>query len=290
MYSALEKHLRAAQKYLTGIKTLPTFEGVRNQQLQEIKVSLEKVSLTVDQAACFVDLLDVTVWGASLDELKAAVTPRVGLVVDNSVRKQQQDYTMFLHYITPSMWKALESLSGQKVLEKLCQHAALLGLRNPTEQSVATLLTLSFDTHGLLMDSDKWSLMQQHKDYIKKQLAKSGKCSVHLLRLPENPEELPQELWLRAFPGKESPSRPDAASRWLEIAKTRPLRKTHHAAASAMQSLQVAPAGAKSGADANDGTSCGHVANEFGWEPAWLRPRGHGECYPGWSPRTPAGA
>ena len=153
MYSALEKHLRAAQKYLTGIKTLPTFEGVRNQQLQEIKVSLEKVSLTVDQAACLVGLLGATVWGSSLDELKAAVTPRVGLAVDN-LRKQQQDYTLFLHYITPSMWKAMENLHGQKVLEKLCQHAALLGLRNPTEQSVATLLTLSFDTHGLLLESD----------------------------------------------------------------------------------------------------------------------------------------
>ena len=73
-------------------------------------------------------------------------------------------------------------------------------MRNPTEQSVATLLTLSFDTHGLLLDSEKWSLMQQHKEYIKRPLGKGGKCTLHLLRLPENPEELPEELRLRAFP------------------------------------------------------------------------------------------
>ena len=66
----------------------------------------------------------------------------------------------------------MESLDGPNVLEKLCHHAALLGLRNPTEQSVATLLTLSFDTHGLLLGSEKWSLMQQRKDYIKRQLGK----------------------------------------------------------------------------------------------------------------------
>ena len=118
------------RNYLRGIKTLATFEDVRNQLLQDIKVSLEKVSLTVDQAACLVDLLDVTVWGSSVDELKAAATPRAGLAADN-VRQQQQDYTLFLHYISPSMWKAMESLGGQRVLEKLCQHAALLGLKNP---------------------------------------------------------------------------------------------------------------------------------------------------------------
>ena len=72
----------------------------------------------------------------------------LGFKADN-VRKQQQDYTWFLHYITPSMWKGMESLDGPNVLEKLCHHAALLGLRNPTEQSVATLLTISFDTHAL---------------------------------------------------------------------------------------------------------------------------------------------
>ena len=69
---------------------------------------------------------------------------------------------------------------------------------------MATLLTLSFDTHGLLLGSEKWSLMQQHKDYIKRQLGKGGKCTLHLLRLPENPEELPEELRLRAFPGQEA--------------------------------------------------------------------------------------
>ena len=176
----------------------PVFEGVREQQLQDIKEKLEKVSLNVDQAACLVDLLDETVWGSSLDELKAAMTPRADPAADN-IRKQPQDYTWFLHYITPSMWKGMESFDGFHVLEKLCHHAALLGLRNPTEQSVATLLTLSFDTHGLLLDSEKWSLMQQHKDYIKKQLGKFGKCTLHLRQLPENPEELPQELRLRAF-------------------------------------------------------------------------------------------
>ena len=236
MSTAVEKQLRAAQKYLTLVKTLPVFEGVREQQLQDIKQKLEQVSLNVDQAACLVDLLDETVWGSSLDELRAAMTPRAGSAADN-VRKQQQDYTWFLHYITSSMWKGMESLDGLHVLQKLCQHAALLGLRNPTEQSVATLLTLSFDTHGLLLDSEKWSLMQQHKEYIKRPLGKGGKCTLHLLRLPENPEELPEELRLRAFPGQESPVRPEAAGRWFQIAKSWPLRKTHHAAAASMPAL-----------------------------------------------------
>lgn len=236
MSTAVEKQLRAAQKYLTLVKTLPVFEGVREQQLQDIKEKLEQVSLNVDQAARLVDLLDETVWGSSLDELKAAMTPRADPAADN-IRKQPQDYTWFLHYITPSMWKGMESLEGLHVLEKLCQHAALLGLRNPTEQSVATLLTLAFDTHGLLLDSEKWTLMQQHKDYIKKQLGKYGKCTLHLRQLPANPEELPQELRLRAFPGQESPVRPEAAGRWFQIAKSWPLRKTHHAAAASMPAL-----------------------------------------------------
>ena len=229
MFTAVEKQLRAAQKYLTLVKTLSHFEGVREQQLQDIKEKLEQVSLNVDQAACLVDLLDETVWGSSLDELKAAMTPRADPAADN-IRKQQQDYTWILHYITPSMWKGMESLEGLHVLEKLCQHAALLGLRNPTEPTVATLLTLAFDTHWLLLDSEKWTLMQQHKDYIKKQLGKYGKCTLHLRQLPANPEELPQELRLRAFPGQESPARPEAAGRWFQIAKSWPLRKTHHAA------------------------------------------------------------
>ena len=116
MSTAVEKQLRAAQKYLTLVKTLPVFEGVREQQLQDIKQKLEQVSLNVDQAACLVDLLDETVWGSSLDELRAAMTPRAGSAADN-VRKQQQDYTWFLHYITSSMWKGMESLDGPNALE-----------------------------------------------------------------------------------------------------------------------------------------------------------------------------
>ena len=108
MSTAVEKQLRAAQKYLTLVKTLPFFEGVREQQLQDIKEKLEKVSLNVNQAACLVDLLDETVWGSSLDELKAAMTPRADPAADN-ICKQPQDYTWFLHYLTPSMWKGMES-------------------------------------------------------------------------------------------------------------------------------------------------------------------------------------
>ena len=66
MSTAVEKQLRAAQKYLTLVKTLPVFEGVREQQLQDIKEKLEQVSLNVDQAARLVDLLDETVWGSKL--------------------------------------------------------------------------------------------------------------------------------------------------------------------------------------------------------------------------------
>ena len=61
MSTAVEKQLRAAQKYLTLVKTLPVFEGVREQHLQDIKEKLEQVSLNVDQAACLVDLLAETV-------------------------------------------------------------------------------------------------------------------------------------------------------------------------------------------------------------------------------------
>ena len=123
MSTAVEKQLRAAQIYLTGVKTLPTLERVREQLLQDIKQKLEQVSLKVGQAACLVDLLDETVWDSSVDELKAAMTPLAGSAADN-VRKQQQDYTWFLDYITPSMWKGMESLDGPDVLEKLCHHAA----------------------------------------------------------------------------------------------------------------------------------------------------------------------
>ena len=70
MAAALESHVRAAQKFLTSVRHLPSFKEAPNKQVEIVAKKLAANPLSVEQAASLVALLDDGIWEEHLDGLK----------------------------------------------------------------------------------------------------------------------------------------------------------------------------------------------------------------------------
>lgn len=130
------------------------------------------------------DLLDAMVWGPSLGDLKTAVTTRVNGFAGGH------------HTSQAAARLRVSSLHHTLNVESHGKFATAQGIGEAVSTRCFAWLEESYKTIGSdPVDVFDSHMMQRQKDYKKKQLAKVGKCTGHLLRLPE-------ELWLRAFPEK----------------------------------------------------------------------------------------
>ena len=240
MASTLEKQLVASQNFLGGCRNLPAFQTIRQRQWEVLSKALDKVDgLSTEKAAQIIGILDEDLWGSFSESLKSAVALKENSQ-EQRERKQVQDYTNLVLYLPERVWQSLAQDSRHVALEKVCKHAVALGLKHPSEQTVALILALVYDQEGQLLESDRWDLLQKQKGQIKKLLSKSSP-PMHLEKLPEDPKELTDTpLWEMAFTG-ELPVKSSRTDLLLQIARSWPLRKTNRAASS----VSTRPATAK---------------------------------------------
>ena len=142
MSGALDKQIRASQKFLRTVQHLPSFAEAREKQADALLKEISKTPVQVEQAAAVVELLDSSIWGPHVYTSKSAVT------LEDSVERKYvplQDYLALPHYLTTGLWKSLAEDFKSLALEKLCKHCRQLGLSNASEVTQAMILTLVFD-------------------------------------------------------------------------------------------------------------------------------------------------
>ena len=152
MATIFERQLVAGHQFLKGLRRLPSYSDARQKQLESILRHLSAVpEVPTVQAAKIFSLLDEDVWDEdSLRVLREHVAEKTMDGTEASQgRRATQDFTDMPRFLPDSVWQVLlnEKVSGQEGLEVLCHHAANLGLRLPSEATIAMLLTLSSIGH-----------------------------------------------------------------------------------------------------------------------------------------------
>ena len=196
---AVEKQLRAAIKFLDGLKCLPRYAELEEKQLAGILLALSKVkSLTVVQAGSLLSLLEGQTFAESnLEKLKSAIAEKAAAIDVEAKRKGMQDYTMFPYYLSEHVREKVldQKLDRGHCLDVLCSYVGHLGLRRPTELTISVLVTLAYkDKMGSMNKKDLYQLLQSKKATVKKALAALTDPLVDLEYLPQQPDDLPQSL------------------------------------------------------------------------------------------------
>ena len=164
----VQKQLIASQKFLAGLLALPQYAELRGKQLERLMAVIRKVRLTVEQSGLLLAAMDSNLWDeGSISQLKSLVADQTVTETNEeqaSQRVKQQDFTSLPYYLDGDWWRRLETpvaTEREKNCERLCQHAARLGLTNPTEETYAFLYVLSFALQPgtLIFDCEKLQLL-----------------------------------------------------------------------------------------------------------------------------------
>ena len=198
----MEKNLQASQRFLKGIVSLPTFEEAKARQLKHLRGVIDKAaSQSTSAVADLVASLDGSIWNSEeLDSLKQALAQKIS---EGKERRKMQDYSAFPRYLPERIWNGLLTTSKQMDrLESLVRFCSALGMRCPSEPTIAGLVWLS--TCGLRMqeisESEKISALRESKPNIKRWLANLPDPALYLQVLPTNVSDCPQPLIEHAFP------------------------------------------------------------------------------------------
>jgi hypothetical protein len=240
---AAEKQIDAAQKFLRGIQSLASYEEVRDKQAQGVQRSLEKLySFIAAQAASWLRLLQADLWTVgqldSFRELVAAKTRPVE--VESNRGGVTQDFTLLPYYLSDDLAQDVGNAAtdSDRLLCRLCQHAAKMTLRNASEATKATIVVLA-----------KWNMCkrglsprQQHelfcrfKPVVTKYLT-AAEDSKYLLDLPVAWEELDQDIVTRVFPTGKPTQITDLAAEICNYVRHMPLRKDNRLLQSSSHAL-----------------------------------------------------
>ena len=237
MAMQLERHLKASQTFLDGVKTLPNFREIQIKQHGELCRCLAKVeSLTTEVSGRLLSLLDHALRGDYADQVKQDIVARTGS--EDKERRVNQDYMAVVSYLPSALVARLESDRNRaQVLELLCQFLVKLGLRHPTEKTCGLILALAFDYHGVAFEADKWQYTMLHKATIQRLLTKS-EPPVYLNVLPSDVAQCPRVLWDAALEGQQ-PHGVQFPSELVMRGRAWPLRASHRIAAQAAQPKAV---------------------------------------------------
>ena len=216
--AALLKKIQHIQGFLKGAQALESFEKLREDQFKQCSdfISGSK-GLSLESVSSILGVLDASVWNAEqLTELKTTLSGKLTRssaasepqsAREPSPPKQKasgQDYRNLVYHLKPCHYEMLAN-SKPDCLQALALHAAALGLRNPSEGTLAVLVTLlgwqGFKEEGLELASG-YALLVEQKPKFKKLLAAAAPTASEadcLSVLPASWESLPETLRKAAY-------------------------------------------------------------------------------------------
>jgi len=146
------------------VGVLRAYEDIQQKQLRGLLIALGKSKdLSTSQAASFVEAIDSRLWSvAAVEELQRQVAAKTSQGEVDSERRRMQDFSQIIHFLTPDL--ATMILEGNApadtVLRGLCLHAGRMSLRVPSEQTIATFVTLA---------NWRWeycNLLNRHREFL----------------------------------------------------------------------------------------------------------------------------
>ena len=159
-------------------------------------------SLSTASLADLIASLDPQVW--TEDQLEGLKTGLAEKLADCKERRPMQDYVCFPLYLDQQWWNMLQTKSSQaERFERLCRHVLCLGMRCPSEPTVAALVWLAccaFRSQDM-MDGEKRSLLKEYKPKLKKWISQVQQPPVYLTVLPAVVADCPESLLVSAYPG-----------------------------------------------------------------------------------------
>ena len=230
----MAKELKAIQKFLRGMAALPNFSALKAKHLKQFEAALAKISsLQVGQGAELIEEMDSAVWSEEeLQQIKLWISEKMDDNTGNVSSRPLQDFFELPRYLTLQWWNFLQTTESQlERVEQLTRLCGALGLRCPSERTVAVLVGLScciFRAQGL-SDAQKYQFLQEYKPKIKKMLSGLPKPVQYLTTLPSDTTQLPVALRENAFPAGFVPQAPEGVDlQAFGIAMVKcPLRKTN---------------------------------------------------------------
>ncbi|CAL1172060.1 unnamed protein product, partial [Cladocopium goreaui] len=225
------------ERFLTGVRSLSSYADIEKKQLRGLLVALDKCQkLSTAQGAAFLEAVDHTLWSSSsLEELRLRVAEKTMQVEEASARRTLQDFSQLYLFLTEELAAAIltGSMNNDQLLCALCQHAARLSLRSPSEPTIAVMVTLANwqKIQQGISDKAKFMLLHQQKPVLKRYLLAAGDAPTALAALPTDFRQLPDKLRQDSF-GDGAPADLTAhAVAFLQAAKSMPLRGTNRAIA-----------------------------------------------------------
>ena len=233
--ASVERQLRASQKFLAGLTKLPMYGQARQKQNEMILKSLRSVKeINTSAAASLISSLQEDLWDPeSLLSIKTAISEKTDAAEVSQQRRQQQDFLELPRYLTEEMWRQLlePNTSPAASVERICAHAYALGLRLPSEMTVAMIIALAYQTKVPGMTGhEKFKLLEKNKPVIKKILSGSAP-RVFLTTLPAALEDFPRELNEVAFPAGTAPAPQPLHMDFGRVARSWPMRWSNRLAA-----------------------------------------------------------
>ena len=227
----LEKQIEASQKFLLGLVGLPNFAPVRERQLSQILVVVEKSPFfSTEKGGEILDLLDSRIWD---DQILGDLKEKIASKTDDGTKERRgmQNFTRLHEFMPSDVWTQLQTTSSlDKRVESITRFAAMLGLRCPSEGTLAVMLTLSacLFWQGQYSEQEKYDLLQRFKPKIKKWLQQEAMPVVYLVELPGTWEDFPAGMKEKLFPAGKEPKVPEGldVSEVDKIVRTFRLRKT----------------------------------------------------------------
>ena len=190
----LEKQVKASQKFLLGLLALPNFKTARERQLNQILALLEKCpAYSAEKAGEILDLLDPSIWD---DQILGELKDKIASKTDDGMKERRgmQNFTRLHEFIPSEVWTQLQTTSSlDKRVEVITRCAANLGLRCPSEGTLAVMLTLSacLFWQGSYSEQEKYDLLQRFKPKIKKWLQQEPSPELYMLELPGTWQDFP---------------------------------------------------------------------------------------------------
>ena len=214
MASALEQHLKGAQKFLDSCSKLPNFATLQKKQFDLLTTKVVNLrGLTTPEVPTLVSMIEgLDLKQDQKTQLQAEIAEKVVQEAEVGAKsgRSMQDFTNMAFFLTKPMWADIlrlepgHSFSARQILcQKLCKHLAGLGLECPSEPTIAFLMAILFHTEWNMNSpsgSEMYDTLQVWKPIVKKLLKKFKVDGLFFLAsLPDKPALLPEEIYQVVF-------------------------------------------------------------------------------------------
>lgn len=227
------KRINASEKFLISIAALPTYKDIESLQYKKLDDFLSSCKWGEEEVAHAVTAMQL-VTKFSESSKKKILTKLASLCCEKEKAKPRkgpssaaQDYSSLHRFIPGTLWKDLTCKDVLQRTHSLCKHGASLGLCQPTELTLRTMICCVFWTSwslGTTPPGEKYRLGQGLKPTIRHVLKEySGEAGpLRLDKLPTTFEDLPATHVFIFDNEKPTP----ATLKLEECIRTFPLRRT----------------------------------------------------------------